>query len=325
MEVCQNPNVLRVILFISQILNMVFIIVPIGLIVMIGVDFFKNVTTSREDDMKKNLQIAIKRVIYCICIFFVPTVVQLVSHIVDTALEDTSINYVECLVNANTETIETLINEQAKLAYDTVLSEQTMAAVIEAETAINKMKDGQEQDGVSKETMLSDIDGLKQTIIAEQKGQLETEQPGTSSSSTVLTSGKYLYQLSNPDPEYSGHKVELTDTQYLSICRALYGERESSSYAIYVALAQYIRDHVDGYEAIGTKNKNYDNIGSRWLLSARGNRAGDKALSWFEENRLEIIEAVDYVFSNGVVLHRDFWSFMWISMMVVRLRLLLII
>ena len=41
MEACTNPDVLKVIYFIWEILKILFIVVPIGLIIMIGVDFQK--------------------------------------------------------------------------------------------------------------------------------------------------------------------------------------------------------------------------------------------------------------------------------------------
>ena len=47
-----------------------------GLIVMISIDFAKNVIAGKDDDMKKNLSLAIKRIIYCVAMFLVPTIVD---------------------------------------------------------------------------------------------------------------------------------------------------------------------------------------------------------------------------------------------------------
>ena len=99
LDVCTEPEILKVILYIQIILKYVFFIVPIGLILMMGFDFFKNVTAGREEEMKKNLSLAIKRLILCVCMFFVPTIVSLVVDVVNDSIEDINIDYQSCLDN----------------------------------------------------------------------------------------------------------------------------------------------------------------------------------------------------------------------------------
>lgn len=159
MEVCNNPDVLKVILFIIQILKILFTVVPIGLIVMIGLDLFKNITAGKEDEMKKNLSIAIKRIIYCIVIFFVPTIVSLVNTVVGEVLEDTKIDYTMCFTNANLEYIEKRIVEVAKEAVAKAKEKFTLSAAIEAETAISKISDS-----TIKEKLTKEIEELKTEI-----------------------------------------------------------------------------------------------------------------------------------------------------------------
>lgn len=77
---CKNIAVLKTILFIKNLLDIVFILVPIGLIVMLCLDFAKNVISSSEDDMKKNFKIATKRLIYIVLLFLVPTVVNFAMY-----------------------------------------------------------------------------------------------------------------------------------------------------------------------------------------------------------------------------------------------------
>jgi hypothetical protein len=73
--------------------------VPIILIVMLSIDFAKNVV-SNEDAMKKNLQVAIKRLLYAIFLFFVPTIVSFVIN----GLGDFDVDYKKCL-NVTSDTI----------------------------------------------------------------------------------------------------------------------------------------------------------------------------------------------------------------------------
>ena len=171
MEACNNPEILRVIMFISQILKVVFIIVPIGLILMIGLDLFKNITAGKEDEMKKNISIAIKRIIFCVCIFFVPTIVNLVNSIVNEVLEDTTINYTVCFKNATASNIENLIETNAKQAVENAKTKRTMQAVLDAETAVEKLNEGQ-----LKNDLTAELKTIKEEVKQEINNNIEEEE-----------------------------------------------------------------------------------------------------------------------------------------------------
>ena len=68
---CGGEVVLMIIKYVFLLLKLVFFIVPIGLIVMLSVDFVKNVTASDDGAMKKNLNVIIKRIIMCMALFLV--------------------------------------------------------------------------------------------------------------------------------------------------------------------------------------------------------------------------------------------------------------
>lgn len=82
---CGGTDVLRVLRFIFKLVDIAFFVVPMALILLISIDFAKNVMASKEDEMKKNVNIVIKRVIYCVVLFFVPTIVNAVISIVGDA------------------------------------------------------------------------------------------------------------------------------------------------------------------------------------------------------------------------------------------------
>lgn len=100
LDICTNPDFLRIILFGRLILEYVFILVPIGLIIMLLIDFSKNVITSKEENIKKNYSRAFKRLIYCICLFAVPTIVSLVIDVVEDSIVTLDVNYQSCLENS---------------------------------------------------------------------------------------------------------------------------------------------------------------------------------------------------------------------------------
>ncbi len=95
---CGGEEVLKVIKFACQLLDVILFIVPMALIVMVTVDFFKNVI-AKEDDMKKNLNLAIKRILYCMALF-------LINPVVSTAiglLGNNGVDTMACITIAKTE------------------------------------------------------------------------------------------------------------------------------------------------------------------------------------------------------------------------------
>lgn len=96
---CGGIEVLKVIKFIWELLDIVFILIPIGLILFIALDFAKNVIAGKEDEMKKNMSIAIKRIIYCIAIFLVEVIVQFAINL----LGENGVSYAKCINIATTE------------------------------------------------------------------------------------------------------------------------------------------------------------------------------------------------------------------------------
>lgn len=73
---CGGSGVLRVIKFIWELLDILHFIIPIGLIVIVTIDLAKNVVASKDDDMKKNFSLVMKRVLFAVALFLVPTVVE---------------------------------------------------------------------------------------------------------------------------------------------------------------------------------------------------------------------------------------------------------
>ena len=111
---CNNNTFLGTIFLIKLVIKIVFIGTPIILIVLITIDLFKNVIASSEEEQKKNIRIIVKRIIYCIAIFFVPAIINLVMNIVYEIAEDnTKKSFVECWNNATAENVKAC-NEEAE-------------------------------------------------------------------------------------------------------------------------------------------------------------------------------------------------------------------
>lgn len=107
-DVCTNPDILKVIYFAKLILDIVKIVIPIGLIIMGMIDFSKSVVTSDDGIQKKNMKLFVKRIIYAVLVFAVPWIVE--TLIVNLGNLTDGVNFTDCLENAESECIEKLEN-----------------------------------------------------------------------------------------------------------------------------------------------------------------------------------------------------------------------
>lgn len=103
MEACDNANVLKIVYYIKQFLEIVFLLIPMVLIVIVSIDFFKAVM-SDEEGMKKNTSLIIKRLIYAAVIFLVPSLVEFSI----TNFVKSDVGYGKCL-NVTKSTIKAQI------------------------------------------------------------------------------------------------------------------------------------------------------------------------------------------------------------------------
>lgn len=99
LETCQNPDILRIIYFIKILMDIVFIIVPIGLILFLLIDLSKAMISGDDKEGEKINKLIVNRIVMAIVIFFIPNVVAFVASVLGTS------GYAECLNNANSDTI----------------------------------------------------------------------------------------------------------------------------------------------------------------------------------------------------------------------------
>ena len=108
MKICTDPSVLKVIYFLKIIVIIIKIAVPIILVVLAMIDLFKAVIASDDKEKKKAVKLLIKRVIYSLLIFFVPTIVNTLMITIGNIGE--SENFTDCLENATGDCIDQLEN-----------------------------------------------------------------------------------------------------------------------------------------------------------------------------------------------------------------------
>lgn len=96
---CGGEVILMIIKYVIKLLNILYIIVPIGLILMAVIDLVKNVIANDDGEMKKNLKIFGKRFLMCIAFFLVEPIVTATVGL----LGDAGLDYANCIDIALTE------------------------------------------------------------------------------------------------------------------------------------------------------------------------------------------------------------------------------
>ena len=115
LEVCQQPGVLRVLYFATLLLDIIFVLVPIGLILMLTIDFSKALVAG-EEKTEKSIKLVSKRIVYAILIFCTPWIVSVLMGF----LEDIGvpIDYNTCIDNAKSKNFsyyDKLLEEEERL------------------------------------------------------------------------------------------------------------------------------------------------------------------------------------------------------------------
>lgn len=118
LEACQHPAVLRLIFFGTIILDIITVVIPIGLIVMLLIDFTKAVIASNDDGAKKSTKLVIKRILYAVIIFVIPWIINVLMTILSNLGVNIGTDYNICITNAksgNFEYYDKLLEEEEKL------------------------------------------------------------------------------------------------------------------------------------------------------------------------------------------------------------------
>ena len=95
---CSNEGVLTIFKILGFAVTALKIAIPIILIVLGMLDMGKAVTAGKDDEIKKQLVVFLKRAIAAIAVFFVPSIVGLLMQIVNTQLTDSdACGYSQCV------------------------------------------------------------------------------------------------------------------------------------------------------------------------------------------------------------------------------------
>ncbi|MBQ8471979.1 MAG: M15 family metallopeptidase [Bacilli bacterium] len=110
---CNNSGIVRLLYYIKLSLNLIRFLVPIGLIIMISLDLYKNMINSydtKENIIKKSSN----RVISAIIVFCIPTFVSLLIALISKTGVSTSYNvdFATCFQEANLQLVKELEKQE---------------------------------------------------------------------------------------------------------------------------------------------------------------------------------------------------------------------
>lgn len=114
---CGGADVLRIIKFIFNLLDVVLFIIPMILIVMVSIDMVKNVISVKDDVAKKNLGIGIKRIIFCIALFLIDSIVYTAIGLLG---KSEYLSYAQCVEIAKTHDLSNYEIDYEEDTYDDV-------------------------------------------------------------------------------------------------------------------------------------------------------------------------------------------------------------
>ncbi len=95
---CSNSGVLTIFTILGFAVTALKIVIPIILIILGMLDMGKAVTSGKDDEIKKQLVVFLKRAIAAIAVFFVPSIVGLIMQIINENLTDSNAcGYSQCV------------------------------------------------------------------------------------------------------------------------------------------------------------------------------------------------------------------------------------
>ena len=149
--ICDNPEILKVMMLIKIVISAICVAVPIILIVVLMLDYAKAVSSNDSDMVMKVTRNLPYRLIAVVVIFFIPSLVKIVVNIADGSAN----TYIGCIENATPDNIESAYTESAADSVRRAKETLSINDYYAAKTQISKVKDVTEKNELSQE--LEDI------------------------------------------------------------------------------------------------------------------------------------------------------------------------
>ena len=153
LDICENGDVLSVFKIVNLVILLIKIIVPIGLIVSVMIEYLKAVMN--HDEIAITNKLFVNKIMAAVLVFLIPTFVNLVISSVDPK----GISYAGCLENATNENINAAYVKTANKRIDAVKDSLLTADYQIAMSSVNKIKDES-----AKTEVKTELEGLKESV-----------------------------------------------------------------------------------------------------------------------------------------------------------------
>lgn len=139
-SICDNGDVLSLLRIVNIVITIIKIVVPIMLIVVGMLDFLKAIKVGDEDLLSKAKKSFLNKSIAAICVFMVPTLVNVLVTISDPNNE-----YRECLRLGNDEAIASAYDKRISELIDKAEADNNYTAYYQAYSEVHKLSNDERE------------------------------------------------------------------------------------------------------------------------------------------------------------------------------------
>ena len=177
LDMCAEPNVLKVMRIVKIVITFIKIMVPILLLVSASMTFMKAVA---DGENNKAVQALIRKIVAAVAIFLIPTFVGIIFKLVD---QDKV--YYACLENATKEGINAAYAEQVEYYIINAKSTLVESTYYAARSVVDEMDDSPEKQKYEKE-----LEQIKKDVVAANKERREKKIEASKPSTGISTTGE---------------------------------------------------------------------------------------------------------------------------------------
>lgn len=179
LNICNSPEVLKVMRIVNIVINIIRIIVPIILIVMSMIDLVRAVTNAELNKISKPI---VNKVIAAILIFLIPTFVRVIANIASNNGE-----YEKCLGDISLDTINNAYVEREE---DLVSTAEESLNIYDYNNGINNLINIKDED--KKEEFKKRLDGVKDKIDESNKPKKSNKMVSTGLGRDIKPQGELI-------------------------------------------------------------------------------------------------------------------------------------
>ena len=112
LSMCDKSYMVQLLVLVKLFFKLAFYIIPPIVIIITTIDFFKSITSGKEEDLKTNGKGMVHRIIAGLVVMFLPTIISFTfNHLIDGQ----SVDFLACMESATKEKVEQLrVKEEAE-------------------------------------------------------------------------------------------------------------------------------------------------------------------------------------------------------------------